>query len=271
MLNVTLIGDLYEGPKRGEIMGYNASVLSIGTATYPAVGGALAMAGWQYPFLLTFLGIPTALLVIFWLKNPEPTIKQNLKDYLKRTWKNINQKTVWGLFIINILLFVILYGAYLSYFPQLMTERLHATALQIGLFMSGFSVVTAITSSQLKNINRIIKPRIQLRIGFGLYFISMILLSFSNQYWQLLFPVVTFGLAHGMIIPGVQTMLVGFAPITERAGFMSIAGMVLRIGQTIGPLIIGIFYAIGGTGMSFIGGSIVALIMLLVSIIMINN
>lgn len=271
MLNVTLIGDLFEGPKRGEIMGYNASVLSIGTATYPAVGGALAMAGWQYPFLLTFLGIPAALMVIFWLKNPEPTKKQNIRDYLKRTWKNINQKTVWGLFIVNILLFVLLYGAYLSYFPQLMTERMNASALQIGLFMSGFSVVTAITSSQLKNINRIFKQRTQLRIGFSLYFVSMILLYFSEHYWQLFFPIIAFGLAHGMIIPGVQTMLVGFAPISERAGFMSINGMVLRLGQTTGPLIIGIFYAIGGTGMSFIGGAVVALIMLFVSFTMIKK
>lgn len=270
MLNVTLIGDLFEGPKRGEIMGYNASVLSTGTAAYPAIGGALAMAGWQYPFLLAFLAIPTALLVIFWLKNPEPQGKQNLKDYLKRTWKNINRKTVWGLFIINILLFVILYGAYLSYFPQLMEERMQSTSLQIGLFMSGFSVVTAITSSQLKRINRILKPKTQLKIGFSLYFVSMLLLSFATHLWQLLFPVITFGMAHGMIIPGVQTLLVGFAPISERAGFMSINGMVLRIGQTTGPLIIGIFYALGGTGIAFIGGAVVAITMLIISFTMLK-
>ncbi|QGY46721.1 MFS transporter [Maribellus comscasis] len=270
MLNVTLIGDLFSGPKRGEIMGYNASVLSIGTATYPAVGGALAMAGWQFPFLLALLGVPTAFMVIFWLKNPEPDKKQNLADYLKRTWKNVNQKTVWGLFILNVLLFVILYGAYLSYFPQLMTERMNSSSLQIGLFMSGFSVVTAITSSQLKRINKILKPKVQLQIGFTLYLVSMLLLSFADEWWKLLFPIVTFGMAHGMIIPGVQTLLVGFAPITERAGFMSINSMVLRLGQTTGPIIIGFFYALGGTGTAFIGGAIVAVVMLIISFTMLK-
>ncbi len=270
MLNITLIGDLYEGQKRGEIMGYNASVLSIGTATYPAIGGALAMAGWQYPFLLTFLSIPAALMVIFWLKNPEPNKKQNLKEYLLKTWKIINQKTVWGLFILNVSMFVILYGAYLSYFPQLMEERMQSSSLEIGLFMSGFSVVTAITSSQLKRINKLLKSKSQLQIGFGLYLVSMLLLSFASEWWQLLFPIVTFGLAHGMIIPGVQTLLVGFAPINERAGFMSINGMVLRIGQTTGPLIIGIFYALGGTGIAFIGGAVVAFLMLIISFTMLK-
>ena len=270
MLNVTLIGDLFEGQKRGEIMGYNASILSVGTATYPAVGGALALAGWQFPFLLTLVAIPTALMVVFGLKNPEPSVKQNLKDYLKRAWKIINQKTVWGLFIINILVFVVLYGAFLSYFPQLMEERMNATSLDIGLFISGFSVVTAITSSQLKKINQFIKPKRQLQISFILYLISMLLLAGASQRWQLILPLIAFGIAHGMIIPGIQTLMVGFAPITERAGFMSLYSMVLRIGQTTGPIIIGLFYALGGIGIAFTGGAIVAATMLIVSFVLVR-
>jgi len=54
-LNVTIIGDLFEGHDRAAAMGYNASVLSIGTASYPAIGGALATIGWYYPFLLPAL------------------------------------------------------------------------------------------------------------------------------------------------------------------------------------------------------------------------
>lgn len=270
MLNVTLIGDLFSGEKRGAIMGYNASVLSIGTAAYPAIGGALAMAGWRFPFLLPLLAVPTAILMILWLKNPEPTAKPNLGEYLRKTWKIINQKTVWGLFIINILLFVILYGAYLSYFPQLMVERLQSTSLHIGLMMSGFSVVTATTASQLKRINRLLKPKTQLQLGFVLYLVSMLLLSFAGSWWQLVIPVITFGMAHGMIIPGIQTLLVGFAPISERAGFMSINSLVLRVGQTTGPLIIGIFYVLGGTGTAFVGGAVVAAVMYLISVFMVK-
>lgn len=269
-INVTLIGDIYSGEKRVEIMGYNASVLSIGTAAYPAIGGALALAGWQFPFLLALFAIPTALMVLFGLNNPEPAKKQDFREYLGRTWKNVNKKTVWGLFIINILVFVVLYGAYLSYFPQLMEERMQATSLHIGLFMSGFSVVTAITSSQLKKINRKFKQKTQLYMSFILYMVSMLLLSFAREWWQLLLPVITFGMAHGMIIPGIQTLLVGFAPISERAGFMSINSMVLRVGQTIGPVFIGIFYAIGGTGVAFIGGALVAVVMLIITFILVK-
>ena len=269
-LNVTLIGDLFSGEKRVEIMGYNASVLSVGTAVYPAIGGALAMAGWQYPFLLTFLAIPTGLLVLFCLNNPEPKEPPKLKDYLIRTWRNINRRTVWGLFIINVLLFVILYGAYLSYFPLLLEERLNATSLHIGLFMSGFSLVTATTSSQLKKINRRFGSGKQIYISITLYMISMIIVAFAREWWQLVIPLITFGMGHGIMIPAIQTQLVGFAPLTERAGFMSINSMVLRLGQTVGPVFIALFYAAGGTGAAFLGGAFVALVMLVVSMTLIK-
>ena len=270
LINVTLIGDIYEGKKRNEMMGYNTSVLSSGTALYPAIGGLLAMAGWQFPFLLPMLALPAALLAFLWLKTPKPYKIQSFKSYLKNTWNNINRKTVWGIFIINVLLFFILYGAFLSFFPQLMKERFDASALYIGLIMSGFSVITAITSSQKRHINRTLSVKIQIYISLFLYMFAMLIISASHQWWQLFFPLVAFGLAQGMLMPEVQTLLVGFAPLNERAGFMSVNSMVLCIGQSIGPLFIGLFYALGGVAIAFVGGAAVAVVMLLVTIFMVK-
>ncbi|NOR74543.1 MAG: MFS transporter [Draconibacterium sp.] len=270
-LNITLIGDLYEGKKRSEIMGYNASVLSIGTAAYPTIGGAVAMVGWQFPFLLPLLAIPIGLFAIIWLKNPEPKKQYSLREYLRNTWTIINRKSVWGLFIINILLFVILYGAFLSYFPQMLESRFQSSAMQIGLYMSAFSLITAFISAQKKLIDKLISVKIQLNISFILYFISMLLLAVINERWQLFFPLVLFGIAHGILIPTIQILLVGFAPLNERAGFMSINSMVLRLGQTVGPVFIGLFYLLGGVSIAFVGGAAVALLMLLISILMVKT
>jgi ACDE family multidrug resistance protein len=44
-LNVTVIGDIYDGRERSSALGYNSSVLSVGTASYPAIGGLLATFG----------------------------------------------------------------------------------------------------------------------------------------------------------------------------------------------------------------------------------
>ena len=78
-LNVTVIGDIYGGRERSAALGLNSSVLSVGTAGYPAIGGLLATFGWFYPFALPVVAIPIGVLVLFSLRNPEPLNEQGLK------------------------------------------------------------------------------------------------------------------------------------------------------------------------------------------------
>ena len=262
-INITLIGDLYSGEKRTALMGYNASILSIGTAAYPALGGFIAVFGWQYIFYLPLLAIPLAIFVIFGLNNPEPKDHQGIGEYFRRIWKRINQTSVWGLFLVNMLVFVLLYGAYLTYFPILLSERLQASSVQIGMMMSIMSLVTAATSSQLGRINKRFRSKTILLLGTTFYFLAMLSLLFSQSWTQVIVSVMVFGLGHGLLLPSIQNLLVGFASIKERAAFMSVNSMVLRIGQTIGPLLIGVFYAIGSLQGSFIAGAVVALLMFL--------
>ncbi len=56
-LNVTILGDIYSGKNRVAAMGYNASVISVGTAGFPLIGGVLATFGWHYPFLMPWLDL----------------------------------------------------------------------------------------------------------------------------------------------------------------------------------------------------------------------
>jgi MFS family permease len=270
-INITLIGDLYSGDKRTTLMGYNASILSIGTAAYPALGGFIAAFGWKYIFYLPLLAFPLAIFVVFELNNPEPKDRQEIGEYFRRIWKNINQRSVWGLFLVNMLVFVLLYGAYLTYFPVLLSERLHASSVHIGLMMSVMSLVTAATSSQLGRINKKIQSKTILLFGSGCYFLSMISLMISQSWIQVALSVIVFGLGHGLLVPSIQNLLVGFASIQERAAFMSVNSMVLRIGQTFGPLVIGVFYVSGNLYGSFMGGAVIVAVMFMVIAIMLRG
>ena len=158
-LNITLIGDIFNGNKRIKAMGYNASVLSIGTASFPAIGGLLASFDWQYTFYLPVLILPFAILVLFKLQIPNIHNKILLNEYLGKVWKTINRKKVWGLSLVNILVFIVLYGAFLSFFPILMESRFQANSLTIGITMSLMSITTAICSSQLGKIRKKAKRR----------------------------------------------------------------------------------------------------------------
>ncbi|WP_167619518.1 MFS transporter [Maribellus sediminis] len=270
-MNITLVGDLFEGKQRTAVMGYNASVLSIATASYPALGGVIAILGWQYIFALPILAIPLGLCVIRCLNNPEPKNKSNLRSYFGKVWKTINRKTVWGLLIINFIIFLILYGSYLTYFPLMLENRLGAESYQIGLMMSLMSITTAGVSSQLGRINQWLGLKKQLIFGSSAYLIATLIMMTAGDYAVVGLGVIIFGLGHGVIIPSIQNMMVGFAGISERAAFMSLNSMVLRGGQTFGPLMVGLFYALKGLEAAFLSGAILAGIMLVIIFLMVGT
>jgi len=270
-MNVTLIGDIFTGNQRAEAMGYNSGVLSIGAASYPAIGGTLALAGWYYPFLLPLLAIPVGLLVLFRLKNPEFEAPQSMKQYLLNTWKNINRPKVWGLFVINVLVFFVIYGTILTYFPIHLEKKFGATTLIIGLVISSMSITTAIAASMTGYLTRKFSVRNLLLTSYSVYLLVMCLIPFLDKILLIIPVILIAGFCHGISMPNVQTLLVGMAPLTERAAFMSLNSMVLRTGQTFGPLFMGFIYSIAGTEATFFAAAGVVLIMFIITFILIKQ
>ncbi len=264
----TIIGDLFSGPRRGAAMGYNASVLSVGTAAFPAIGGALTMFGWRYPFLLPLLAIPVGLTVAFVLESPDPESRQTLRDYLAGVKDSLTRE-VLVIFMASIATFLVLYGPFLTYYPLLIGSRFKGSALIIGLMLSSMSVVTALTSSQLGRLTRTLDIRTLIKLGFVAYAVSMAMVPFVGSLPVLLIPTILYGLGHGVIIPGVLTLLADLAPMEHRAAFMSLNGMVLRFGQTLGPIMAGGFFTLWGMNGAFASGAVVsALAVLLLGIML---
>jgi ACDE family multidrug resistance protein len=270
-MNVTLIGDIFSGNQRAAAMGYNSGVLSIGTASYPVVGGSLALAGWNYPFILPLLAIPVGLLVLFRLKNPEPEAPQSMRQYLLNTWKNINRPKVWALFVINILVFFVIYGTILTYFPLHLEKKFGVNTLIIGLVISSMSVTTAIAASLTGYLTSRYSVRKLLLTSYSIYMVAMCLIPFINRISLIIPVILVAGFCHGIAMPNVQNLLVGMAPLTERAAFMSLNSMVLRTGQTLGPLFMGFIYSIADTEATLFAAAGVALIMFTITFIFIKQ
>ena len=70
-LAVTLIGDFYQGGQRDGVIGVNASMLSVGAALYPLIGGILGSIRWNLPFLFFEISIVVGLVAVFTLDEPE--------------------------------------------------------------------------------------------------------------------------------------------------------------------------------------------------------
>lgn len=153
-LNVTIIGDLYSGQERTAAMGYNASVGSIGTSSYPVLGGAIAGWGWNYPFMLPILAVPIGLLVLFSLKSPEPRSQQNFLEYLRAAVGNFKNRQFFGLFFSTVVTFILLMGSLVSFMPLLMGDAFQASTLTIGIILASMSATITIASLQLGRLAR---------------------------------------------------------------------------------------------------------------------
>jgi ACDE family multidrug resistance protein len=266
-INSTIIGDLYEGKRRVQAMGLNASVLSIGVASYPSIGGALALIGWNYPFLLSILALPVGLFALVLLKNPEPRNSQTIKEYLSGTWSHLKNMKIAGLFSAGMLSFIIMYGAYLTYFTILMGDKFNASSLTIGIIMSVASLSNAITASQLGRIHRRLSMTTILKISFSVYALSMLLVPFMSNLWLLLVPAILSGMANGATLPSIQTSVAEIAPLEYRGAIMSLNNMMLRLGQTLGPPLIGIAYVYGGINATFFAAAGISVMVPLVATI----
>ena len=258
-LTVTLIGDLFTAERRTAAMGYNASVSSIGTAIYPTIGGALATIGWTYPFMLPLVAIPVGLLVLFGLKNPEPKGKQDLGEYLRNALKALRNRQLFGLFTASAANFVLLYGAYVTYLPILMANSFKQSSLQIGLILSSISISVAITSSQLGRLARRFSEANLVKTSFALYALALLIVPFIPNVGLLLIPTTIFGVGLGIGFPSIQTLLVALAPKGYLGAVISVNGTFFGLGQTLGPLLMGIAFGIGGINSVFYAGVCFAL------------
>ena len=269
-LNVTLIGDIFSGHDRGAAMGYNASVLSMGTFSYPLIGGVLASIGWNYPFVLPPLAIIVGMIVLFKLKNPEPAKETTLKEYFIATWKIVSQRSILGLFSVSVFTFIILYGPYLSYFPFLIGDHFDQPPHIIGVLMSSASLATVFSSAQMgKFIKRFSERRLML-LACIFYFSSMVMTPFIDNVWLLIIPSVLFGIGQGMNLPSLLSLLTSLAPMNQRGAVMSFNGMVLRLGQTLGPLVMAPIYALWGLNGTFFMGAVIAVLMFFMMFILIK-
>jgi len=258
-LNQTIIGDIFPGKDRIEAMGYNASVLSTGTMVYPAIGGAVALLGWHYPFFLSTLAFPVALLVILGLKYDEPAKSEDLGVYLKESFKLILKKETLSLYIATLAAFILLFGFLLSFFPFFIKEKFSANTMIIGLAMSVASIGAILGSINLGRLSSRFSPKKLLVTAFLVYPLALGIAYFMPFILLFIIPIFMYGFANGITMPNIQTQISIQSPAKYRGAFMSLNSSVLRLGQTTGPLISGIIITRYGNEYVFILGIIFAL------------
>jgi ACDE family multidrug resistance protein len=258
-INTTIIGDLYSDKQRAEAMGLNTSALGIGTAIYPPLGGALALLGWNYPFALSIFALPIGILVLTRLKNPEPANFQGMSKYFRGTWSHLKNIKLAALFITGMLFFIIMSGAYLTYYPLYIDKTFGASSFVIGLILFCSSITSSAVASQFGRISRWLSLSTIIKLVFCLFALSMFLIPFMPVLLMLLIPTLIFGTGSGTCLTTIQTAVASLVPLEHRAAIMSLNTTMFNIGQAIGPPLMALVYVNNGPDTMFFATAALAL------------
>jgi len=254
-LNNTVIGDLYSGRRRMEAIGYNASVHNLATLSNPLLGGAIALFGWHYPFLLPLIALPVAYFVAFHLKNPEPKRTLSFREYMGGAVRGLATRRMIALMGSSFISVVIAFGVLMVYIALLMKDRFGAGPLEIGIVVAFSSIVATLVSSLAVRLTAFMSYRQMIVAGTLLSAAGVALNPLMPSLWLLLVPGFVKGIAQGIQHPATYTLVLEAAPVDGRAAVMAFNGMIHRIGQTLGPLIFGVTYTFGGMDAVFDGAA----------------
>lgn len=261
-LNIALISDRYAGSRRTQAMGYNQAFFSIAAATLTLVGGALALWGWRSPFLLPILGVPIGFMIWFRLDSPETIRHDPFGAYLKNAWQVVKSGPIMVNYVMTILGLIIVWGAYISYLPILMALKLRSEPHVIGAVMMTMMIASALTASQTDKLSRVMSGKMLFKLSFILYATALMLIPFVGNPWGMTIPVALFGAAQGMFIPNIQNYLSRYSSAENRGIVMSVYGSSMRIGQTLGPITMGLLFPLVGINGIFFVCAVLAVLLI---------
>lgn len=191
------------------------------------------------------------------LRNREPQGERSLKAYLSNAGRVLKNRQLLGLFMGSAANFMLLYGAYITYLPELINQSFNASAFAIGLILSSVSISITLTSAQLGRLTRKFPAPLLVRASFVFYAVALLIVPFVSSLWFLLIPTTLFGIGVGIGMPTIQTLLAELAPQEYLAIVMAVNGSFFGLGQTLGPLITGLAFGVAGiNGVFFMGAGL---------------
>ncbi|TPG69062.1 MFS transporter [Brevibacillus laterosporus] len=237
---MALVGDLFDGASESKALGLLETSNGLGKVLSPILGSLFALWTW-YAVFLAFPVICAVVLVIFLLLVKEKKQKKqpkSVKEYLGSIGKVFKQNGKWLIpaFFIGSICLSTLFGV-LFYLSDLLEETYKIDGVLKGAFLAipllAMSIMAFITGAIIKKKLTVMR-----------YFIitGMLLLTFSyagasfvsNVYF--LIGILVFGsVGTGMILPCLNSMIIGAVTKTERGMITSLYNGVRFIGVALGP------------------------------------
>jgi MFS family permease len=267
-LAVVLIGDHWSGSERTRLVGRNAAVLTTGLAALPLLSGWVTEGfGWRVTF-----GIYTVALLIAavawlvldgWRREHPPSVR----DQISGVGAVVRQPAVVALLTAGFMVFVMIFGLFLTVFPVHLAEEFGMKAGARGVMIAIPAIGSTLMAFNLGRIRSWISTKgVIVFSGIG-FVVAFTTIGLAGAVAVVVVGAILYGASEGSLIPSLQDEAMEASPDEHRGAVVAVWVSAARAGQTVGPLIAGVGLDFWTTGTVFVVGSSVAIVVVLLGLV----
>ncbi|MEM7342440.1 MAG: MFS transporter [Actinomycetota bacterium] len=256
-LAVVLIGDHWTGIDRTRLIGRNSAVLTMTLAITPSIGGLLGeVAGWRWALAIGAVALPLTVVGHRLLPPDEPDRRQGVFGQLRGAAGVLAQPAVLAVMATGVLLFMVVFGVFLTALPVHLEEAFGLSAGARGLVLSSFAIGATIAAFNLGALRARFSARTLVVASSLLIAASSAVIGVASTVVLVVIAFIAYGLGDGAAIPLLQDLIAAAAPTGQRGAMIAAWVSGVRLGQTLGPLAASALLAVTTTRNTILAGAL---------------
>lgn len=254
---IASIGDVYADAEETAAHGLRFSSSALSQAVFPVVAGGLAALSWRYPFLLFAVAFPIAGLVAVSLDEPSSTSGDdaNGRDtgaYVRSVLSAVLRPRL-GAVLLALGVPAFVWITFLTYNSFFVVEVLGHSPLYASALLTVLSLVNATTASQAGRITAasdgafrpLVVANLALAVGLGLF-------ALAPSIPVAVLSVGVVGVGFGLSFSLLRNVITDRVGGDLRGGVVGIGESIIRLSNSVGPLMTGGAIALLRPGRGFV-------------------
>ncbi len=237
-LTITILGDLYKGPRLVGALGRRSVLMSVADGGYPILGGILVGLSWLAPWYLQALALPIGLVVLLTFRDWVPLGSRGGMGGMRWLWRSVRSKGILSLHYVGFLRFFVKF-ALLSYLPLLLVISRDMTAAQAGLILGTAALCGTLGAAMSAVLARLGPASRWVIAGMVVQGLGLVVMAFATRLWVLMTVAVIYGLADGVLGTFVNAYLASATDPEHRASLVAANGAIKNFGKLLAPILLG--------------------------------
>ena len=264
-LVMVLISDHWTGLERARLLGQNSAVITGFLAVFPFLGGATTdLFGWRWNFAYYGLSLLVGAAVARSLHDPWSPRRDPIGRQARDALAEARVPLTAACIALGTLIFFVMFGVFLTLVPIHLAEEFGLGPTARGIVAAVPAVTSTITSLAVIWFRRRFSVATMVVGGLAVFGASFVAMGLGSL-WLLVVAAGIYGLAEGMTMPTITDQVAERAPDHLRGVLMAFWVGGLRVGQTTGPLAVGVAMGWWSTATVFVvaGGAVAVIAVLL--------